>query len=156
MQTSVLLSHRAGSAGGRSGSSGSRGDAPKGRGTHGAARDPGKRQKMVAARLFEVLSLTVISMVEDPRLIDVSVSHVDVTPDLSLAKVYISSAAQTADLGAAVDALVHAAGFLRRQLAGELNLRRVPELRFFPDTVLMEAWRLDDVIAKLDKGEEGQ
>ncbi len=111
---------------------------------------------MVAAQLFEVLSMTVTSMLEDPRLLDVSVSHVDVTPDLSLAKVYISSAAQTADLAAAVDALVHASGFLRRQLAAELNLRRVPELRFYPDTVLMEAWRLDDVIAKLDKGEDAK
>ena len=109
---------------------------------------------MVAAQLFEVLSMTVTSMLEDPRLLDVSVSHVEVTPDLSLAKVYVSSAVKSADLKAAVDALVHASGFLRRQLAAELELRRVPELRFFPDTRLLEAWRLDDVIGNLDKGEE--
>ncbi len=139
MQTPALFSHRA--------------DPGKGS-RHGAARDPGRRQKMVAAQLFEVLSMTVTSMLEDPRLLDVSVSHVEVTPDLSLAKVYVSSAVKNADLKAAVDALVHASGFLRRQLAAELDLRRVPELRFFPDTRLLEAWRLDDVIGNLDKGEE--
>jgi len=110
-------------------------------------KEPGRRVKMVAAQVFEVLSSTVTSMLEDPRLLEVSVTHVELTPDLSLAKVYVSSATRTADLEAAVVALTKAAGFLRRQLAAELTLRRVPELKFFPDTVLIEAWKLDDVLS---------
>ena len=104
---------------------------------------------MVAARVFEILSMTVTSTLEDPRLLDVSVTHVDITPDLSLARVYITSAVATTDLKAAVIALQNASGFLRRQLASELNMRKVPELRFYPDNVLMEAWKLDDVLAGL-------
>jgi len=134
MQLPVLHSHKSGS-------------------THGT-KEPGRRVKMVAAQIFEVLSSTVTSMLEDPRLLEVSVTHVELTPDLSLAKVYVSSATKAADLDAAVVALTKAAGFLRRQLAAELTLRRVPELKFFPDTVLIEAWKLDDVLSGLKNDPE--
>ncbi|PKN25998.1 MAG: ribosome-binding factor A [Deltaproteobacteria bacterium HGW-Deltaproteobacteria-22] len=144
----VLFSQKSGPSGGSRGpSGGSRGPSGGSRGPSGGSREPGRRPKMVAAQVFEVLSLAVTSMLEDPRLLEVSVTHVEITPDLSQAKVYITSASKTVDLGAAVVALQKAAGFLRRQLAAALTLRRVPDLKFFPDTVLMEAWKLDDVIS---------
>ncbi len=123
------------------------------RGDFGRGRDAGRRPKMVAARVFEVLSVLVTSQMEDPRVLDVSVTHVEVTPDLAIAKVYVSSAVPGADLAGAVEALAHAAGYLRRQLAAELDMRKVPELRFYPDDVLLNAWKLEAVLSQLPEHE---
>lgn len=119
------------------------------RGDAGGGRNAGRRPKMVASRIFEILSVLVTSKLQDPRVLDVSVTHVEVTPDLSLARVYISSAVRDANLADAVAALQHAAGFLRREIAAELNLRKVPELRFYPDDVLINAWKLEAVLSQL-------
>lgn len=120
------------------------------RGASGSRRDTtGRRPKMVAARVFEILSVLVTSRLQDPRVLDISVTHVDVTPDLSIARVYVSSAVHDANLADAVAALQHASGFLRRELAAELNLRKVPELRFYPDDVLRNAWKIEAVLSQL-------
>jgi ribosome-binding factor A len=64
---------------------------------------------------------------DDPRLADVRVTHVEVSPDMRHAAVKIEGE------GKVLAALEHAQPYLRRELAGRLNLRRVPELHFSVD-----------------------
>ena len=71
--------------------------------------------------------------VKDPRLSPMlTISGVDVSRDLSVAKVYYSlfDAEEQKDTQTA---LVSASGFLRNQLARQMNTRSVPQLRFFFD-----------------------
>ena len=71
--------------------------------------------------------------VKDPRISEafLSVTAVDVTPDLKYAKVYYS--VMTGDKKAVAQGLKSSAGYLRRQLAQKMDLRMTPELSFFED-----------------------
>lgn len=74
-----------------------------------------------------------IPNVKDPRVTGmISVTAVDVTPDLKFAKVYIS-VLDKEDSGQVLKGLKSAAGYLRRELGRALNLRHTPELTFFRD-----------------------
>lgn len=65
---------------------------------------------------------------DDPRLTDVRVTHVEVSPDMRHAHIKIAGEAK------ALPALDHAKNYLRHELAARLNLRRVPELHFSIDS----------------------
>jgi ribosome-binding factor A len=77
----------------------------------------------------------------DPRIGLVTLTRVDVAPDFSNARVYWSTLATPRAVDETAEAetqagLDSAAGFLRSRLAGLLELRRIPELRFLHDPSL--------------------
>ena len=75
--------------------------------------------------------------VSDPRIGMLSLTRVEVAPDLSTAAVFWSPLGpKAADVEQMAEGLMSAAGFLRRRLAKELSLRRTPELRFRHDPSL--------------------
>ena len=74
-----------------------------------------------------------IPTVKDPRVTGlISVTGVDVTPDLKFAKVYISVLEKSGS-EQVLKGLKSAAGYLRRELGRALNLRSTPELDFLQD-----------------------
>ena len=74
-----------------------------------------------------------IPTVKDPRVTGlISVTGVDVTPDLKFAKVYISVLEKSGS-EQVLKGLKSAAGYLRRELGRALNLRSTPELEFLQD-----------------------
>ena len=80
---------------------------------------------------------SLIPNLKDPRVQDtmISVTHVEATPDLRYAKVYVSFLQEDKAEGA-LKGLKSAGGYLRRELGSALNLRYTPEL----------VWALDDSI----------
>ncbi len=90
----------------------------------------------------------------DPRLSDwVSVTDVEVTEDLSLAKVFVSILPSGAEREQALRVLAGAAGFVRRELAPRLGLREVPEIRFKLDDSIERGARVEDLLKRLERGE---
>jgi ribosome-binding factor A len=79
------------------------------------------------------LSQLILRELSDPRVRLASVSAVHVTPDLRKARVSVSVMGEETAREAAVAALQHASGFLRRQLGARLRLRVTPELTFTLD-----------------------
>ena len=70
----------------------------------------------------------------DPRVSGLlSVTDVEVTPDLSFAKIYVSVMAPGPEGERVLAALEHAAPFVRRRLAPRPKLREMPEIRFVRD-----------------------
>ena len=89
--------------------------------------------------------------VSDPRVGMVTVSHVDVTSDMKYAKVFVTRLTtdeSEQDIKECLQGLSHAAGFLRRRLAGRVELRNIPELRFHYDKSLEHGFHMDELIAK--------
>ncbi|MCL2003890.1 MAG: 30S ribosome-binding factor RbfA [Oscillospiraceae bacterium] len=85
---------------------------------------------------------------KDPRIDGlVSVVRVDVTNDLSLCRVYVSSLGGGADMA---KGLKSASGYLRRELGHELKLRHTPELEFIVDRSIEEGARILEKIRELD------
>ena len=97
-----------------------------------------RRTERVADLIREELARVLRRDAQDPRLARVTVTRVEVTPDLSLARVYWSclEGPGAAAPEAVEEALEAAAPFLRRRLAEALELRRVPQLGFRYDVAL--------------------
>jgi len=96
----------------------------------------------VQRTLAELLQLEV----KDPRVQNVSLTSVDLSRDLSVARVYFSLLDPDADPAEALAGLQHAAGFLRGKLGKSIKARHVPELRFSHDDSAAEAVRLSALI----------
>ncbi len=84
--------------------------------------------------------------VRDPGLGQVTITAVDVSRDLSHAKVYVSSLQDQEALTTSMRALARASGFLRSKLAHLLNARTVPELHFVHDESVERGVRLSRLI----------
>ena len=90
----------------------------------------------------------------DPRLSSmVSITDVEVTQDLSFARVYISTLETGAERDRLLEALKAAAGFVRHELRPRLGLREVPEVRFVLDESIERGARVDEILRKIERGE---
>ncbi len=79
--------------------------------------------------------VAIIRELKDPRVRDkfLTVVRVDVSSDLSYAKVYVSSMSGIEDAKEAVKGLTSATGLIRREVGSKLHLRKTPELKFIAD-----------------------
>ncbi|HET7649878.1 MAG TPA: 30S ribosome-binding factor RbfA [Gammaproteobacteria bacterium] len=113
-----------------------------------------ERSSRVAGQLQRELSDLIRREVKDPRVRNVTVTKVDVTRDLSHAKVLVSVLGEGGPQPEVLEALQHAAGYLRHLLGKSLKMRAIPELRFAQDDVLERAAHLTALIneANRDKG----
>ena len=103
------------------------------------------RSIRVGDQIQREIALLVAHEVADPRVGEVTVSGVDLSPDMRHAKVLVTPGRET-DGNATVDALNRAAGFLRSRLARRLRMRRLPRLVFEHDRTLELALRIDALI----------
>ena len=96
----------------------------------------------------ELSELLRAGVLRDPRLYEVllTVTAVEVSRDLSSARVLVSLLGEDRRLQDCVAALNHAAGKLRHELGERLRLRHVPTLRFAADTALREGDRIGGLI----------
>ena len=107
------------------------------------------RKERVESAIREVLAELISREVKDPRVSAaglLGVSKVECTPDLSVAKVWISIYADDKVARKAIDGLTAAAGFLRGPLGRKLNLVRPPELRFARDVTAEMAIKLRGIV----------
>ena len=87
-----------------------------------------------------------IHTVKDPRVTGlISVTAVDTTPDLKFCKVYIS-VLDKSDINQVLKGLKSAAGWLRRELGRNLNLRATPELTFVRDDSIDQGAHILDLL----------
>jgi ribosome-binding factor A len=90
-----------------------------------------------------------IKEISDPRLSGVSITDVRVDRELAYANIYVSAVEGNERSKEILDALKHAQGFLRRELAHRIELRTFPRLRFHWDPSLERAEKIDRIIALL-------
>jgi ribosome-binding factor A len=104
------------------------------------------RNYRVADQIQRELSLLVRTEVKDPGLSQLlTITAVDVTRDLSIARVYIT-VLEASQRESSMIALQRAGGFLRSQLAARLSIRAVPQLRFLYDESVERGERLSGLI----------
>lgn len=107
------------------------------------------RMKRINDRIKEVLSILLISKIDDPRLAGVSVTDVKVDRELDFANIYVSSLDGAKSSREVIAALNHARGYLKHEIAQEVDLRIMPRLRFFWDPTPERADRIDTLLAQL-------
>ncbi|SEQ68879.1 ribosome-binding factor A [Solimonas aquatica] len=104
------------------------------------------RKVRVAAQLQAELAMLIRNELSDPRVAGVTVTEVNVSPDLHNARVSVSLLGSDAQLKDAVKGLAHAAGKLRHDLGSRLRMRYVPQLYFVADHALREGDRIAAMI----------
>ena len=97
---------------------------------------------------------SLIPNLKDPRVQNtmISITHVETTPDLRYAKVYVSFLQEDRAEGA-LKGLKSAGGYLRRELGRALQLRYTPELVWALDDSITYGAKMLQLINSLDKGE---
>ena len=105
-----------------------------------------QRAQRVGDQIQKELADLLRHEVKDPRVGPVTVTSVEVSPDLSHAKVHFTHLAGRAEGEDAVEALSRTAGFLRRELSHRLNLYSVPELHFAYDDSIEHGMKLSQLI----------
>lgn len=103
------------------------------------------RSDRVAVQLRKEIAVLVHKAVRDHVLPSASVSDVEVTRDLDLAKVYVTTLVSEQS-GTAVKALNEMAFEFRRELSRTLKMRRVPEIRFLYDDSVDKGERIEDLL----------
>jgi len=105
------------------------------------------RSTRVAEQMQRELSVMIRRELRDPRLALVSVTRVDLSPDLGYARVYVHSLDPNPDREGIVSGLTKAAGFLRGQIGKRLRLRIAAQFEFHYDQGLEAAAEMDVLIA---------
>lgn len=119
-----------------------------------ASRHPTPRRDRLGESLRAVVATT-LARLSDPRLAGVTVTGVDVSPDLAVARVYYSV------LGTPDDAVRAAAGLraahprLRGAIGEHVRMRRVPRLEFLPDPAVEAGRRVEAALRRLRPGPTG-
>jgi ribosome-binding factor A len=108
-----------------------------------------RRTEQVSELLREELSTLLAREVRDPRVAGlVSVTHVDLSPDLRRAHVFVSVLGTEEERASTIAALRSARPFLRRELAHRLRLRNTPDLEFEDDRSMERAQALTDIMRR--------
>jgi ribosome-binding factor A len=113
----------------------------------------GSRRRKLGAELQRALAELVGREVKDPRVGNVTITAVDVAPDLASARVFFVPFAAHDTLKDVQAGLERASGFLRGELGRRLRLRRAPRLDFVFDDTFDEAQRLSNLIDSAVRGE---
>jgi len=108
-----------------------------------------RRPDQVGESIRQVIADLLLTELRDPRIGFVTVTGVQVTPDLSVATVRVSVMGTEEERTTALEGLASAAGFLRRQVGRTLSTRLTPELRFELDRGLEHAARINRILGEL-------
>ncbi len=117
-------------------------------GRHNSNQRDFARHDRVGGLLRRELGVLIQRELNDPEIGFVSVSDVEVSRDLGVAKVYIS-VLENDKADASIAALNRSAGYLRSILGQQLRLRTIPELRFQQDTSIETGERMDALLASV-------
>jgi ribosome-binding factor A len=90
----------------------------------------GRRAQRLTEEIREQVARMIASDLKDPRLGFVTVTRVEMTHDLGLARVHVGVLGSEADREKTMKALGQASGFVRRELGKRLRIRHTPEVEF--------------------------
>jgi ribosome-binding factor A len=111
----------------------------------------GSRPDRVADQLRAELAQLLVREVHDPGIGFVTVTRVQVSPDLQSARVYYTSLGDESKRRDTSRALGRALPFLRRQIGSRLRLRRVPELKFIYDDSIAGQDRIEQLLNEIHR-----
>jgi ribosome-binding factor A len=117
-------------------------------------RQHSRRPEQVAGTIRQVVADALMREIRDPRVGFVTVTGVQVTNDLSHARVFVTVPGDEAEKARALEGLQSAAGFLRSRAARALTTRTVPELHFELDKGLQHAARIEELLESIRREEQ--
>ena len=108
------------------------------------------KKEKVSGIIQRELSQILQMEVRDPKIGFCTITAVDLTNDLSIAKIYVTLLGKDFDTRKGMQALERSKGFIRSLLAKRLTIRKVPELHFVNDTSLQYGNKIEKIIDDLN------
>ncbi|MFH1146496.1 MAG: 30S ribosome-binding factor RbfA [Pseudomonadota bacterium] len=113
-----------------------------------------KRSDRLSDLIRAEISDIILKKIKDPRISLVTVTSVDVTSDLRIARVYFSALGDEEERGKAAAGLTSATGFIRKLLGSRLDLRYVPDIEFIYDQSFDYGERIEKPLKTIEKERE--
>jgi ribosome-binding factor A len=108
-----------------------------------------RRLLKAAQAIREVVSMAILAELKDPRVQHVTVTKVEVLPDMKQAKVYVTVMGDETHQRLALHGLQNAAGFLQHKIATRIDTRYTPRLEFIFDEGVKNQLEIDRILRRV-------
>jgi ribosome-binding factor A len=108
-----------------------------------------RRLQKAAEAIREVVSMAILTDLRDPRIEGVTVTFVEVSPDLRQAKVHVSIMGDEAKQRLCLYGLQHSAGYLQSKISERIDTRYTPRLRFELDLGVKKSLAIHQLLNEL-------
>lgn len=114
------------------------------------------RMDKVNSEMQKTLSTIINSEIRNPVLDDlvITVTEVQTAPDFSSAKVFVSTLKSQVESSQLIKELEEASGFIKKRINEELNLKRIPALKFIYDDSMEQGDRIMQLLESIKNKEE--
>ena len=116
----------------------------------------GTRPERVQEAIRQEVSLIIQNEIKDPRLGFLTITGVELTPDLRYARIYFSTLGEQKDKFLALKGLRSAKGYIKGRLADKIKLRYMPEIEFKIDESLERTKKVYDILEKWHEEIDGK
>ena len=114
------------------------------------------RIEKIQELMKQEISQIILQELKDPRIGFVTVTQVEVTRDLSLAKVYVSIMGSEEQIAKSWKGLNSSLGFIRREVGHRIRLRVTPELKFVLDKSLDYSDHIQKLLLQIERDEQNK
>jgi len=115
-----------------------------------------RRLLKAAEAIREVVSMAIITELRDPRVQNVTVVGVEVTPDMREAKVIVSIMGNEAQQRTVLKGLQNSVGFLQSKIADRIETRYIPRLSFVVDDGVKKSVAVQQILEQIAKERESK
>lgn len=98
----------------------------------------------------EILSEIICQELKDPRIGFVTITSVEMSPDLKNARVWVSVLGEEEEVEESLKALASAKGFIKAELGKRIRLRYMPEINFFYDSTSVVSGRINAILKEIE------
>lgn len=113
-----------------------------------------RRMLKAAEAIREVVSMAILTEIRDPRVQNVTVTGVEITPDMRSAKVLVSVMGDEGKQQLCIRGLSNSAGFLQAKIAKRIETRYTPRLSFEIDMGVKKSLEVGQILADLARERE--
>jgi ribosome-binding factor A len=107
---------------------------------------PYLRAERISGKIQQAITDLLSKKMQDPRIEMATISAVELTPDLRVARVYITVFGDKTRIRDALDGFKNSKGFIKKRIAPKLGLKYMPDLRFYYDDSFDKAAQMDELI----------
>src|SRR4030042_3525928 len=111
---------------------------------------PYKRSQRVSDLLREEIADIAIHRLKDPRIGFITITGVDVTDDIKMAKIFVS-VLKNEDKKTTLDILNSAKSFIRSELSKRLRMKSIPSIEFMLDSSIEYGDKIDKLLKKIEE-----
>src|SRR5690606_35427779 len=105
-----------------------------------------RRTLKAASAIREVVSMAILTELRDPRIENVTVTFVEISPDMRYAKVHVSVMGDEKQQQLCLYGLTRAAGYLQKRVSDRIDTRYTPRLQFVLDHGIKHSFKVAEIL----------